>query len=140
MNEIEIYISIFSTLLLTISEILPYVRSIKSNGVLQLVINILKKFIKNTNNSNQPIENQPIETDPLLHQVNHDLVTFEKFEQEINRLEHKINMEIENSIPLPSQSSSLVKVPLPSQSSSLVKVPLPSQSSSLVKVFKITFN
>ena len=34
-------------------------------------------------------------------------------------------------VPLPSQSSSLVKVPLPSQSSSLVKVPLPSQSSSL---------
>jgi hypothetical protein len=57
MIETAFIISICSGLLLTISEILPYISKIKSNGILQLIINelILKSkpdTVSTANNDN----------------------------------------------------------------------------------------
>jgi histidyl-tRNA synthetase len=52
-NNITLYISIISSCLLTISEILPYIQKIQSNGIMELIIS----FLKNKNNYNPIIDN-----------------------------------------------------------------------------------
>ena len=46
--DITFYISIVSSFLLTVSELLPYIKTIKSNGILELFVSILKKMSNNT--------------------------------------------------------------------------------------------
>jgi len=51
-NEITFYISIISGMLLTISEVLPYIKTIRGNGIIELLLNFLvKKSSSNTSSS-----------------------------------------------------------------------------------------
>ena len=40
-NEITFYISIISGMLLTISEVLPYIKNIRGNGIIEVLVNFL---------------------------------------------------------------------------------------------------
>jgi len=57
-DEITFYISIISSFLLAVSEILPYIKSIEANGIIETFINIIKKktndyiVVHNSDNSN----------------------------------------------------------------------------------------
>lgn len=46
---IQIVMSVFGGIILVISEILPFIKSIKSNGLLELIINISKKLLTKNN-------------------------------------------------------------------------------------------
>jgi len=50
-NQITYYISIISGILLTISEVLPYIKSFRSNGIIELFVNFLVEK-SNTNVTN----------------------------------------------------------------------------------------
>jgi hypothetical protein len=74
-QDIAFYISIITGFLLTISETLPLIKSVRSNGILDLVINFLKtKFdnrLSNLNNSeNEPLLQAPQETDNVIIRSN----------------------------------------------------------------------
>lgn len=72
-NEITFYISIISGMLLTISEVLPYIKIIRGNGIIELLVNFLvEKSNTNTNiqnaSSNTNVQND--ERTPLLTESN----------------------------------------------------------------------
>jgi vacuolar-type H+-ATPase subunit I/STV1 len=54
--------SIFGGIILIVSEILPFIKCVKSNGLLELFINMSKYFLKNNNNNNG-LENEPLMND-----------------------------------------------------------------------------
>lgn len=56
-NEITFYISIISGMLLTISEVLPYVKSIRSNGIIEILVNFLVEKSNINANSNTNVAN-----------------------------------------------------------------------------------
>lgn len=57
-NEITFYISIISGMLLTISEVLPYIKIIRGNGIIELLVNFLvEKSNTNTNTNSTPSSN-----------------------------------------------------------------------------------
>jgi hypothetical protein len=56
-NEITFYISIISGMLLTISEVLPYVKSIRSNGIIEILVNFLVEKSNINANSNTNVQN-----------------------------------------------------------------------------------
>ena len=51
-NEITFYISIISGMLLTISEVLPYIKTIRGNGIIELLLNFLVKKSSSNTSSN----------------------------------------------------------------------------------------
>jgi hypothetical protein len=58
---IDIIIPIITSTLLILSEIMPFVNNIKSNGILELLIDTSKKILqRNTNNTVCDIESQPL--------------------------------------------------------------------------------
>lgn len=74
-NEITFYISIISGMLLTISEVLPYIKIIRGNGIIELLVNFLVE--KSNTNTNTNIQNassntnvQNDERTPLLTESN----------------------------------------------------------------------
>ena len=76
-NEITFYISIISGMLLTISEVLPYVKSIRSNGIIEILVNFLVEKSNINANSNTNVQNassntnvQNDERTPLLTESN----------------------------------------------------------------------
>lgn len=56
---IQIVMSVFGGIILIVSEILPFIKSVKSNGLLELLINTSKSFLK---------KQHSLENEPLLHQ------------------------------------------------------------------------
>jgi hypothetical protein len=65
-NEITFYISIISGMLLTISETLPYIKSIQGNGIIELLVNFLIKK-SNTQSSNAQNTTSSIDERTPLH-------------------------------------------------------------------------
>lgn len=59
---IQIMMSVFGGMILIISEILPFIKSVRSNGLLELLINISKSFLKK-NNDGRFRENEPLLND-----------------------------------------------------------------------------
>lgn len=63
-TSITFYISIISGFLLTISEILPYIRTVKANGIIHSITNFLieKSIVsdENTQNTDHNEETQPL--------------------------------------------------------------------------------
>lgn len=84
MEDISFYVSIATGFLLTISEVLPYITSIQSNGVLQLIINNLLKRSNRTGTDEENarlLNERPIEQNVVLPDnknivVNSSNVTF----------------------------------------------------------------
>jgi hypothetical protein len=60
---IQIVMSVLGGMILIASEILPFIKSIKSNGLLELLVNTSKLFLKNNSN------NSSNEEEPLLHDI-----------------------------------------------------------------------
>jgi hypothetical protein len=56
-NEITFYISIISGMLLTISEVLPYIKTIRGNGIIELLVNFLVEKSNTNANSNVNVPN-----------------------------------------------------------------------------------
>lgn len=76
-NEITFYISIISGMLLTISEVLPYIKIIRGNGIIELLVNFLVEKSNINANSNTNVQNassntnvQNDERTPLLTESN----------------------------------------------------------------------
>jgi hypothetical protein len=61
---IQIVMSVLSGMILIASEILPFIKSIKSNGLLELLVNTSTLFLKNNSNNNSRNEEEP-----LLHYI-----------------------------------------------------------------------
>ena len=59
-NEITFYISIISGMLLTISEVLPYVKSIRSNGIIEILVNFLVEKSNTSSNTSSNDERTPL--------------------------------------------------------------------------------
>jgi hypothetical protein len=88
MEDISFYVSIATGFLLTISEVLPYITSIQSNGILELIINNLLKRSNRTGTDeenarllNERPNERPIEQNVVLPDnknivVNSSNVTF----------------------------------------------------------------
>lgn len=53
---IQITMSVLGGLILLISEILPFIKSVKSNGLLELIINVTRQVFKKTYNINEDEE------------------------------------------------------------------------------------
>lgn len=62
-NDSILYISIISGMLLTISEILPYIKNIKANGIIHLITNFLVEKYYNTQQNLQQNLQQNTEDD-----------------------------------------------------------------------------
>lgn len=137
LDQISFYISVTSTLLLTISEILPYIKSVKSNGVLQIILNISKDFLSKLQNQNSNInEHQPLLSNISEHQPNinehqqnmgehppniselyiedskEQMVTLNKFEQEIERLETLINKNNQSDSSKTQDNHEVINTPV----------------------------
>ena len=56
-NEITFYISIISGMLLTISEVLPYIKTIRGNGIIELLVNFLVEKSNTNASSNVNVPN-----------------------------------------------------------------------------------
>lgn len=69
MDTIGLYVSMASGVLLTISEILPYIKTIKSNGIIQCIIETVTKNQENRDESN-PLLDNAIRLDNLTKQIN----------------------------------------------------------------------
>ena len=65
-QNFSFYISILTGSLLTVSEILPYINSIRSNGILHLCTNICNYLINKSPRSN--INDNDTERQPILQQ------------------------------------------------------------------------
>ena len=98
-DDFSFYISIVTGLLLTISETLPYINSIKSNGILHLVTDTLLK--RNSNNvSNADITDEE-NTRLLSNDVTNFIVNSSSVIFTFNSSKVKINFdgnEIEKSV------------------------------------------
>ena len=55
----QIVMSVLGGLIIVVSEILPFIKSVKSNGLLELLVNTSKSFLKKSNNE----ENEPLIND-----------------------------------------------------------------------------
>ena len=55
-NDSILYISIISGMLLTISEILPYIRNVKANGIIHLITNFLLKKSMTIGNTREDLQ------------------------------------------------------------------------------------
>lgn len=63
-NDSILYISIISGMLLTVSEILPYIKNVKANGIMHLIINFLvEKYYNTQENLQQNTQNEQDEQD-----------------------------------------------------------------------------
>lgn len=66
-NDSILYISIISGMLLTISEILPYIKNVKANGIIHLITNFLvEKYYNTQENLQQNTEDNQDEERQLL--------------------------------------------------------------------------
>ena len=63
---IQIVMSVFGGMILIVSEILPFIKSVKSNGLLELLLNTSKSFLKNNSNYSSIINN---EHEPLMNDI-----------------------------------------------------------------------
>lgn len=88
--DITFYISIISSFLLTISELLPYIKSIKSNGILESFISMLEHFHYTKITNNNDTEN--IKDDHLQELINEIRSYKETFITYLN--DKKINISI----------------------------------------------
>jgi hypothetical protein len=43
MDDLSFYVSIVASCLFTVSEVLPYIKAIKSNGIMECIVSIFKK-------------------------------------------------------------------------------------------------
>lgn len=67
-NDPTLYISIITGLLLTVSEILPYIKTVKSNGIIHLITNfLLEKYYNTQENLQQNTQDQDEERQPLIN-------------------------------------------------------------------------
>lgn len=86
MDSLISYFSVITGILLTVSETLPYVKKVKSNGILQLVQEyVVDKF----NSKGITIKNERNETNPLLADAQVQQET--KLQEQINALQEQIN-------------------------------------------------
>lgn len=104
----NIIISSMIGLLLTISEILPYIKQIESNGIIELIINNLTRKSKTANiQSIQGIQGQQ-ETQQLLeNQTNSNYETFLHQEESVpfsSNLNYNINKQDDNIININSEN------------------------------------
>lgn len=83
MDTIGFYVSIASGVLLTISEILPYIKTIKSNGIIQCIIDTLRR--KGSDSELDPLLNNETKLDTLNQQMN-------TLEEQMNTLEEQMNI------------------------------------------------
>jgi hypothetical protein len=67
---IQIVTSVFGGIILIVSEILPFIKSVNSNGLLELLVNTSKSFLKN-NNRNITTNND--EHEPLINDIENSI-------------------------------------------------------------------
>lgn len=115
----QIVMSVFGGIVLVISEILPFVKSINSNGLLELLVNASKSFLKPKINNNSSILNH--ESEPLLNDIENstDIHEFSlssqlnSLNQNINNISYTLNNfihEAQNSKQLKLQSIELYEL------------------------------
>lgn len=77
--DIAFYISIVSGALLTISEVLPYIKQINSNGIIETIINIIKKKQNNSPES-EPLVSSTLSSKILetINKIEHTTIQMEK--------------------------------------------------------------
>lgn len=74
-NKITFYISIISGILLTVSETLPYIKNIKSNGIIELLVNFVVKKSLTTQSTTSAVNISTNERTPLLSEVSSILIS-----------------------------------------------------------------
>jgi hypothetical protein len=74
-NKITFYISIISGILLTVSETLPYIKNIKSNGIIELLVNFVVKKSLTTQSTTSAVNIPTNERTPLLSEVSSILIS-----------------------------------------------------------------
>jgi hypothetical protein len=67
---VQIVMSALGGLILVVSEILPFIKSVKSNGLLELLVNTSKSFLKKSQNTG---ENEPLINEPLINDLENGL-------------------------------------------------------------------
>jgi hypothetical protein len=126
---IQIVMSVFGGMILVISEILPFIKSVKSNGLLELIINISKKLLTKNNQirlldeeqeplfSNQPSNNLnlriPIDNIDNIQEGNFLLNKIDTLNTGINNISYTLNSyinEAQNSRQLKLQSIELYEL------------------------------
>lgn len=91
---IQIVMSVFGGMILIVSEILPFINSVKSNGLLELLVNTSKSFLKNNINYSG-IENN--EHEPLLNDIeNHISISNNIQDTLLSRQLDSLNVNINN--------------------------------------------
>jgi hypothetical protein len=92
--DTRFYVSIVSGTLLTISEILPFVKSIKSNGLLDLSINVSKYMAKKIESLNtEPLN----ESSSLDQSVSLNKTSYSGLETEIQSLHSKLDVLLQKN-------------------------------------------
>jgi hypothetical protein len=56
----QIVMSVLGGLIILVSEILPFIKSIKSNGLIELLVNTSKSFLKKSDDNDNNEENEPL--------------------------------------------------------------------------------
>ena len=88
--DTSFYISIVSGTLLTVSEILPFVKSIQSNGILDFCTNVTKYMAGKLSSTNETNTN---ESRPL---TNNNSTNYGTLEYEIGIMNKKLDSLLEN--------------------------------------------
>lgn len=92
--DTRFYVSIVSGTLLTISEMLPFVKSIKSNGLLDLSINVSKYMAKKIESLNTDPLN---ESSSLDQSVSLNKTNYSGLETEIQSLHSKVDVLLQKN-------------------------------------------
>jgi hypothetical protein len=74
-SDPTLYISIITGLLLTVSEILPYIKTVKSNGIIHLITNFLLEKYNTQENLQENTQDQDEERQPLINKRSNTTTT-----------------------------------------------------------------
>jgi hypothetical protein len=90
--------SVLGGMILIVSELLPFIKSVKSNGLLELLVNTSKSFFKNnSNNNNNNNNNNYSEHEPLLNDIeNHISIPDNMSDNQLSNQLDSLNVNIKN--------------------------------------------
>lgn len=69
MTDTNLYISVFSGLMLIVSEILPYVSNVKGNGIVQIILNSCSKYDEDKKKEHQTLQDLIKKVDDLSNRM-----------------------------------------------------------------------
>lgn len=116
---IQIVMSVFGAIILIVSEILPFIKTIKSNGLLELLVNKSKLFLNNNNINNNDNNDNNNEHEPLMNDIENHIQDnplsrqLDSLNVNINNISYTLNSyisEAQNSRQLKLQTIELYEL------------------------------